>query len=344
MKFGLFDHVDRSDRPLARLFDERLEYVKAADELGYYCYHVSEHHATPLNMAPAPGVYLGAVARATRRIRLGPLVYLLPLYSPLRMIEEIWVLDHLSHGRLDVGVGRGVSPFELNYHKVDPETSRAVFMDALEAIEAGLTHDRLNHHGPHFSSEGVPLELRPLQRPHPPIWYASSNPPGSAWGGRKGYDYVTLGATAPAKDCIDAFKAALGPPSAAIAAREDFAGGPAIGILRHVVIADSMAEAKRIAEPAYDFWYANLTKLEREAGGERRISRSMFATMAEAAEKGSLVLGSVDEVRAAIARQIEELGINYMILGFYFGTLAHEHAMRSLSQFATEIMPALERG
>ncbi len=62
MKFGLFDHVDQSDRPLARLFDERLEYVHAADELGYHCYHVSEHHATPLNMAPVPGVYLGAAA------------------------------------------------------------------------------------------------------------------------------------------------------------------------------------------------------------------------------------------------------------------------------------------
>ena len=341
MKFGLFDHVDQSDRPLARLFDERLEYVKAADELGYYCYHVSEHHATPLNMAPAPGVFLGAVARATTRIRLGPLVYLLPLYSPLRLIEEICVLDHLSHGRLDVGVGRGVSPFELNYHKVDPETSRAVFMDALEAIEAGLTGDRLSHDGPHFSYADVPMELRPLQRPHPPIWYASSNPPGSAWGGAKGYDYVTLGAMEPAKACIDSFKAALTTPSPAIAARKDFAGGPAIGILRHVVIADSLAEAQRIAQPAYDFWYANLTKLEREAGGDRRISRSMFATVAEAAEKGLLVLGTVDDVRAAIARQIEELGINYMILGFYFGTLPHEHAMRSLSQFAQEIMPAL---
>lgn len=340
MKFGLFDHVDQSDRPLAQLFDERLEYVQAADALGYYCYHVSEHHATPLNMAPVPGVYLGAVARATTRIRLGPLVYLLPLYSPLRMIEEICVLDHLSHGRLDVGVGRGVSPFELNYHKVDPETSRAVFMDALEVIEAGLTHDKLSHDGPHFSYTDVPMALRPLQQPHPPIWYASSNPPGSAWGGGKGYDFVTLGATAPAKACIDAFKAALTNPSPAIAAREDFAGGPAIGILRHVVIADSMAEAQRIAEPAYDFWFANLTKLERESGGERRISRSMFSSAAEAAEKGSVILGTVDEVRATIARQIEELGINYMILGFYFGTLPHERAMHSLTRFGEEIMPA----
>ena len=114
MKFGIFDHVDRSRMPLAEQFEKRIEYVKAIDEAGFYSYHVAEHHATPLNMVPVPGVYLGAVANATKRLRIGPLCYLLPLYSPLRLIEEIAILDQLSNGRLDVGVGRGVSPFELN--------------------------------------------------------------------------------------------------------------------------------------------------------------------------------------------------------------------------------------
>src|SRR4029077_5238415 len=85
MKIGLFDHVEHGNRPLATLFDERLAFAKAADDAGIYCLHVAEHHATPLNMVPVPSVYLGAVARATTRMRLGPLVYLLPLYSPLRL-------------------------------------------------------------------------------------------------------------------------------------------------------------------------------------------------------------------------------------------------------------------
>src|SRR5438270_634847 len=144
MQFGLFDHVEDAGRPLATLFDERLTFVQAADAAGFYCLHVAEHHATPLNMVPVPGVYLGAVARATRRMRLGPLVYLLPLYSPLRMIEEIFMLDHLSSGRLQVGVGRGVSPFELAVHKVEHDLSRDIFIDAFECISAGLTTDRLS--------------------------------------------------------------------------------------------------------------------------------------------------------------------------------------------------------
>jgi Luciferase-like monooxygenase len=78
MQIGLFDHVEHGKRPLATLFDERLAFAKAADEAGIYCLHVAEHHATPLNMVPVPGVYLGAVARATKRMRLGPLVYLPP--------------------------------------------------------------------------------------------------------------------------------------------------------------------------------------------------------------------------------------------------------------------------
>ena len=82
MKVGIFDHIEDGERPLAQLFDERLEFIEAAEAAGIYSLQLAEHHAAPLNMVPVPGVYLGAVARATKRMRLGPLVYLLPLYSP----------------------------------------------------------------------------------------------------------------------------------------------------------------------------------------------------------------------------------------------------------------------
>src|SRR5258706_381894 len=206
MKVGLFDHVEWGERPLAQLFDERLQFASAAEAAGIYCLHVAEHHATPLNMVPVPGVYLGALARATKRMRLGPLVYLLPLYSPLRLIEEICMLDHLSHGRLEVGVGRGVSPFELQYHKVEHDQSRDIFVDAFDCISAGLQTDTLTHKGPHYSYENVPIALRPLQQPHPAFWYGSSNTIGSTWGGRHGLHFVTLGAVPTAKAKMSAFQ------------------------------------------------------------------------------------------------------------------------------------------
>ena len=123
MKIGLFDHVEDGERPVCdSVRRAACNLPPPPTKAGFYCLHVAEHHATPLNMVPVPGVYLGAVARATKRIRLGPLVYLLPLYSPLRLIEEICMLDHFCHGRLEVGVGRGVSPFELKFHKVEPRS------------------------------------------------------------------------------------------------------------------------------------------------------------------------------------------------------------------------------
>src|ERR1700742_2527261 len=143
MKIGMFDHIEDGERPVAQLFDERLQFIEAAEAAGIYSLQLAEHHATPLNMVPVPGVFLGAVARATKKMRIGTLVYLLPLYSPLRMIEEICMLDHLSHGRLDVGVGRGVSPYELEFHNVMHEDSRDIFFEAYECVKSGLTSKTL---------------------------------------------------------------------------------------------------------------------------------------------------------------------------------------------------------
>ena len=87
MQVGLFDHIEDAGRPLAILFEERLAFAEAADQAGIYCLHVAEHHCSPINMTPSPSVFLAAAAQRTKRMRLGPLCYLLPLYSPLRVIE-----------------------------------------------------------------------------------------------------------------------------------------------------------------------------------------------------------------------------------------------------------------
>jgi Luciferase-like monooxygenase len=195
--FGIFDHVDRGDEPLGTLFEQRLKLVEAADAAGFRTYHVAEHHATPLGMAPVPGVYLAAVAQRTRRLRFGPLVYLLPLYTPLRLIEEICMLDHLSGGRFELGVGRGISPYELAYSGVDFLAAQEIYEESLEIILAGLRGGRLTHHGRHYTYRGVPMELEPVQKPHPPLWQGVVRPDGAADAARRGVNIVsTLGSTA----------------------------------------------------------------------------------------------------------------------------------------------------
>jgi alkanesulfonate monooxygenase SsuD/methylene tetrahydromethanopterin reductase-like flavin-dependent oxidoreductase (luciferase family) len=344
MKFGLFDHVEHAGRPLATLFDERLAFVQAADEAGIYCLHVAEHHATPLNMVPVPGVYLGAVARATKRIRLGPLVYLLPLYSPLRLIEEIAMLDHLSHGRLEVGVGRGVSPFELKYHKVEHDQSREIFIDAYHCIGAGLKSETLNYPGTHFTYADVPMALRPLQQPHPAFWYGSSNTIGSTFAGEQGLQFVTLGPLGRAKENIDAFKEALAKRGGPAQPKAEFPGGAAIGVQRHIFVADSDAEAKRFAKPAMEQHLAHLNWLRTLHGSSEFTSRLNVprgANYEECVADGTVIAGHPDTVRAEIERQAAALGINYLLTYLFLGNMSLADALRSLQLFSTEVMPKL---
>jgi alkanesulfonate monooxygenase SsuD/methylene tetrahydromethanopterin reductase-like flavin-dependent oxidoreductase (luciferase family) len=346
MKIGLFDHVEHGGRPLATLFDERLRFAEAADAAGFYCLHIAEHHATPLNMVPVPGVYLGAVARATKQMRLGPLVYLLPLYSPLRLVEEICMLDHLSHGRLDVGVGRGVSPYELKYHKVEHDQSREIFVDAFDCVSAGLKTDSLTYKGEHYVYENVPIALRPLQQPHPPFWYASSNEIGSTWGGEHGLHYVTLGPTPLAKANIAAFKAALNKRGAAAQPKPEFPGGAVIGVQRHIFVADTDAEARHFGKPAMDVHLANINWLRTkhgQTGLTSRLNVERGADFEACLADGTAIAGSPQTVRAEIEKQAKELGVNYLLTYLFLGTMTFADAMRSLELFRTEVMPHLAK-
>jgi alkanesulfonate monooxygenase SsuD/methylene tetrahydromethanopterin reductase-like flavin-dependent oxidoreductase (luciferase family) len=346
MKVGIFDHVEHGHRPLATLFDERIAFAKAADAAGIYCLHVAEHHATPLNMVPVPGVYLGAVARETKCMRLGPLVYLLPLYSPLRLIEEISILDHLSHGRLEVGIGRGVSPFELKYHKIDHDESRAIFIDAFEAISAGLTTDTLNYSGKYYQFEDVPIALRPLQTPHPAFWYGSSNTTGATWAGEHGMHFVSLGPTPFAKTNIDAFKAALAKRGGAAQPKAEFPGGTAIGVLRHIFVAETDAEAKRFGKPAMELHLAHLNWLRDKhgvTGPAARINVPRGATFEDCVADGSVISGTPARVREEIEAQVRELGVNYLLAYLLMATMTLAEALRSLELFSTEVMPKLAR-
>ncbi len=160
-------------------------------------------------MAPSPGLFLAAATQRTRRIRLGPLVYLLPLYNPLRLVSEICMLDHLSNGRLDLGVGRGVSPFELAYYGVSFMDSREIFEEGLAALIKGLRNDHLEHRGPHYRIDRAPMELKPLQRPNPPFWYGVTSPESVSFAARHGMHMVGLGPIAMVKGMTTQYREEL---------------------------------------------------------------------------------------------------------------------------------------
>src|SRR5215468_11592339 len=106
------------------------------------------------------------------------LVYVLPTHHPLRLAEEICMLDHLSHGRIEIGIGRGASPHELGYWGVDPDAAQAIYVEAYSVMMQALTRREVNFAGKHFQFTKVPIDLKPLQAPHPPLWYAVPVPEG----------------------------------------------------------------------------------------------------------------------------------------------------------------------
>ena len=171
MDLGIFDHLDRRDVPVADFYEHRLRLLEKYDAAGFYSYHLAEHHATPLGLAPVPGIFLAAATQRTRRIRLGPCVYCLPLYDPLRLIEEVCMLDQLSRGRFDFGVGRGIVPYEMAFFDLHHLETEEIYRETLEIVLQGLTSEVLDHRGPRYTYRKVPMVLKPLQKPHPPLWY-----------------------------------------------------------------------------------------------------------------------------------------------------------------------------
>jgi alkanesulfonate monooxygenase SsuD/methylene tetrahydromethanopterin reductase-like flavin-dependent oxidoreductase (luciferase family) len=171
MEYGVFDHLDRNDLPLNEFYEARLKLIEAYERAGFYAYHVAEHHSTPIGMAPSPSVFLTAVAQRTKTLRFGPMVYALPLHHPLRLIEEICMVDQLSGGRLEIGFGRGSSNTEISFYGQDPAKSQEIYTEARELILRGLTQKKLTFEGKYFSFKDIPMELEPLQKPYPPMWY-----------------------------------------------------------------------------------------------------------------------------------------------------------------------------
>jgi alkanesulfonate monooxygenase SsuD/methylene tetrahydromethanopterin reductase-like flavin-dependent oxidoreductase (luciferase family) len=331
MKFGVFDHVDDSGLPLAEHLEARLRMTEAYDAAGLYCYHVAEHHGTPLGLAPSPGVLFAALSQRTTRLRFGPLVYLLPLYHPLRLIEEVAMLDALSNGRFQLGVGRGVSPIELGFYGLGMAEQRGRYDETLEVLLKGLSSDALDHRGEFYRFDQVPMALRPVQRPHPPLWYGAGSPESIRWCARNGVNMVTLALGERVRQATDLY-------------RSEWAGAPGdiplMGVSRHIVVADSDEAAKALARPAYARWRGSMAKLWDERGAGFPLTGHLPLDWDAAETMGHGCAGSPDTVRTFVEREVAAGGITYFVSAFAFGDLPLAAVTRSVELFAAEVAPA----
>jgi len=187
--FGLFDWVDSDGvREPGQLYRERLDLLVDAEFQGFDIYHLAEHHSTPLGLVPSPSVFLAAAAMRTTRIRLCPLVYVLPLYQPTRLAEEIAMLDQLSGGRLEIGFGKGGNPYELLAYGIERGDAQRRYDEVLDSVMRTLESGTID--APGTTADGTELPIRTRQAPYPPLWYPSSNPQSVPLLGKRGINTI----------------------------------------------------------------------------------------------------------------------------------------------------------
>ena len=349
LEFGIFDHLDRSDLPLADYYEARLKLIEDFDRAGFYCYHLAEHHFTPLGMAPSPNIFLAAVAQRSKKLRFGPLILALPLHHPLRVAEEICMLDQLSGGRLDIGFGRGASPIEVDLYGVDSAATQGIYEERLEIILKSLTHKTLSFDGTYDKFSNVPMELIPLQRPHPPLWYGVHSPESAERAARAGLNVINNDAPESTNACLSRYRKTWlemsrgkgpEPKETNKEANKEANKEPKLGVVRFIVVGDTDAAAMRAASRAYLKWHESFHSLFRLHGrtpmrGERAAD---FDTVVRT---GLGIAGTPATVRDYLSAQLAGSDANYMVGQFAFGDLSLEEMQHSVALFARDVMPDL---
>jgi alkanesulfonate monooxygenase SsuD/methylene tetrahydromethanopterin reductase-like flavin-dependent oxidoreductase (luciferase family) len=328
MRFGVFSVVDHYPAELprtsARFYDELLEQVEAAEQLGFDSFWVAEHHFHEYGGIPSPPVWLAAAAQRTRRIRLGAAVVVLPFHNPLLVAEEYAMVDVLSGGRLSLGTGSGYLSHEFAGFGVDPADKHARFDEALEILLRAWTGERFSHRGRFHEVRDVQLNVVPLQKPHPPIWIAVLRNEAAAQVGKRGFPimmipYATTEHMAELAETVTAFRNAFA----------DGGGDPrdaTVPFGLHTYVSDSFAQAAREARPA----------MERYVRTRLYARQRPFDTLVQ---KNLVACGSPEDV-IRVARVYEQAGLTDFLAIMNFGGLSHDRVLRSMQLMASHVLPA----
>ena len=351
MKFAVFSHVaEKATATPKQRLDEFAAEVRLADELGYDYFFTTEHHFTGrFSMAPSQPVSLTVVAQNSERMRFGPMVILLPISQPLRVVEELLILDHMSGGRLEMGFGRGITPHEHTSYGINTHSDRARFEEGLEIVLKAFTSDGpFSYVGEYWQYIDVDLPWKPLQTPHPPVWIPTNTPATAYQYGKRGFGiggFAVVG--------MGLYETVFSEYRRGC----DEAGVPPdrrpVCYLASALVADTDAEAKELM---YDHFLRQLALFEDERRRSHRVGDSAIrqatsaslgrmaairADMDAAAEGLRFVHGSPSTVTAQIDRLRDRLGVNVFVGEFSFGELTFEQVRRSHELFMGEVAPRL---
>lgn len=343
MKFAHFSHIWRKPgmahgERFAQLWRE----LEVADRVGFdYCFAV-EHHVDPKeSLSPSPPLYVASAHAHTQRMRVGAMGWTVPLYDPLKIVEEVVALDHLTQGRLDVGLVSGARPQHFAPYKGDFERRRERAVEGYQLLKAACANpDGFSFKGEFHDYQDVALQMGPYQLPHPPVWFETRHPPTLEYladeGVGTGYVHYV-----PRDEMAEFYRPYI--------ARWRQAGHPGPAPINYwilVYVDETDDKAWEIAGPSWIQTYTDVApvndlienRIRRgELGGAKMLEH--FKDPPYMRDHGIGLIGSPETVAAKIRDYAVEGVFNVLLGEFNFGFLTEEQVMRSIELFGNEVIP-----
>jgi alkanesulfonate monooxygenase SsuD/methylene tetrahydromethanopterin reductase-like flavin-dependent oxidoreductase (luciferase family) len=335
-----------------QVYAEHLEQMVLCEDYGFDAICINEHHAKPYGLMPSPNLIAAALTQRTRRITIGILGNLPALHAhPVRLAEEIAMLDVMSGGRIISGFVRGV-PQEYLALSVPLEQARERLEEAWDVVvKAWTSREPFAWRGKHFSYDRVSIWPRPLQQPHPPIILPADSNEGLETAARRRVPTgVAYRSTARSKDIFERYRR--------FAASHGWTPAPSdCHVMRHIYVGETSARARAEAEPHLDYFWQKLLSYHRGSMALLGQSPAPPPAVVRAAEDvpfytfdfdltqkdGITIVGDAEEVAARITAEMEALGAGVLMGLFQFGSLPHDLARKNIERFATSVLPKLSR-
>lgn len=327
-------------RPIQDVYRGELDLIESAEALGYDSIWLTEHHFAEDAYSPALVPVAATVAARTERVRIGTNLMLLPLYHPVRLAEDIAVLDILSGGRIDVGVGQGYVEQEFTGFGIPKSERTGRFVESLAILKALWSEPKCTYTGTYFQLQDAALSPRPWQRPHPPIWVGATAPAAVQRAGLFGANL--LGLTSRRLQSI--YEQAL------VDGGWDPAERSVLQLL-WVYVAPTDDEAWEWAAPHFHHVLATYAGWAAQSGDAARMSSSLTVLPApdlRHTDPNRLmfppIFGSPDTVFAAIDDRLQRVRATHLCLAMRLPGMADDRAYSSMKLFAEEVAPRLRAG
>jgi alkanesulfonate monooxygenase SsuD/methylene tetrahydromethanopterin reductase-like flavin-dependent oxidoreductase (luciferase family) len=335
MKFGVLQFFSWPERrvPLPTVYERALQRIEIMDQTGYDAVWLAEHHFTTYSVCPSVHMMGMHVASRTQHLRIGTGISLAAFYHPLRLAEEVALLDVLTGGRVNWGAGRGFDPTEFAAFGVPREESYARFREAVEIVLAAWTHERLTWQGDYWHFEDIEVLPKPLQQPHPPTWIAAGSLDSMLWAASRGYTLM-MGPHSHYRDIAqkrEAYRKELEAHGYSLAGRD-------IPIARLIAVAETDEAARDIARHGAQWLvssYVNPSKASNAAAlaGTRRDTSGQPLAPVDHYLDGVVIHGSPERMVDQIQMLREEMFLDYLLCA----PLSHA----SFMLFTEKVLPRL---